>query len=122
VGVLGLGAIAIGLQWGILGVAIAYATFSFCALWVQVHIAVSLVGLGVTAVVRNLASVTAAAGVMALLVLGVAQVTPETVPQWGRLASQVTVGAMTYLALVHIAKVPAYLEVRDLIREKTGRR
>lgn len=110
--------IVIGLQWGIVGVAIGYAIASFINSYPSFYFAGRLVNLTYWELLRNLSGVFGCAVVMAILVLAVGLLLPATWPQWVHLAVQVLSGMVAYLSFIHLFKLQAYQEVRALISEQ----
>ncbi len=86
-----------------------------------VHIAVSLVGLTVWTVARNLASVSLVALAMAGVVLAVAALSPERWPHIVHLGLQVGIGVTTYALTLQLFGVQAYVDLRELTLERLGR-
>ncbi len=118
VGILGIGAIALGLRWGIQGVAYAYGLYSVLVAYPSIRIAVSLVDLTFSKVFRNLLGVLACATAMGTAIWTVDRVLPPDWPHWASLAVQVPLGVIVYAALVHMFRLEAYRDVRELVREQ----
>jgi PST family polysaccharide transporter len=110
--------IVIGLQWGIVGVAIGYATASFINSYPSFYFAGRLVNLTYWGLLRNLAGVFGCAALMAALVWATGLLLPTTWPQWVLLTIQVSFGILVYISIVHLAKLRAYREVRELVSEQ----
>jgi O-antigen/teichoic acid export membrane protein len=110
--------IVIGLQWGIVGVAVGYAIASFINSYPSFYFAGRLVHLTFRELLRNLAGVFGCAAAMALLVWAAGMLLPAAWSQSARLAAQVLLGVIVYVSLVHLLKVQAYKEARALISEQ----
>lgn len=96
-GLLAMPAFIIGLQWGITGVAAAYAVASLLLIWPSLAIPFRLVGLRVSDVLLRLMPSLATAAVMALVIAALASVWPaSTDNQLRRLIMLVAVGMVTY--------------------------
>lgn len=112
-------AIVVGLQWGMMGVVVAYSVASLLNTYVTFRFAGGLVGLSFAALLAKLAPVLACASVMALIVWTLG----STLTSWSpgmRLALQVPVGVVSYFALVHFLKLEAYRDVFDLLSRHIG--
>lgn len=107
----------VGLQWGIVGVAGAYAVTSGLLIPIQLHVAGRLVNLRLTDIARTLGGILACAVAMGLAVAGVEWVVTGRVPDWVALAVEVAVGAGVYGGLIHRARIPAWLELRQALAE-----
>lgn len=108
----------VGLQWGVIGVAVAYFASGLLLWFPSWAIPGRLINLRVGLMVRNLAGVLLAAVAMGVLVLAVRHVLPTFWPEWVRLAGFVAVGAMSYLGLVHLFQLDAYRDVRAIVSER----
>lgn len=122
VGLLGVGAIVLGLRWGVNGVAYAYTLFSLLITYPTISIAVSLIDLPFIKVIKNLAGIFGCAAAMALLVWGIGFLLPTDWPHWAYLAVQVPLGMAVYGTLIHTFRLQAYREAREIIREQIQRR
>jgi len=114
--------IVIGLQWGILGVAIGYAIASLINSYPSFYFAGRLVGLTYWQLLRNLSGVFGCAVVMAALVWAAGLLLPDAWPLWAQFTLQVLFGMAVYLAMIHLFKLPAYREVRALLSEQWRQR
>jgi PST family polysaccharide transporter len=121
VGALGLGAIAWGLRDGLIGVAGYYAVFSVVAFLPSVHLAVTLVGLTAFAVVRNLLNVIACSAVMGLFVFAVDRGLLSHAGPWWRLVVGAALGVGVQIAMLCTIRVPAWDDVRGLLRRVLAR-
>jgi O-antigen/teichoic acid export membrane protein len=101
---------AIGLHWGIAGVATAYAVCDIGLLWYPaMRLAGGTVGLKPTDILRPLRPIFAAAAMMGGCVWLIASCFPQTPSR--QLIMQVTLGAFIYLFLLMILRVPAWQRV-----------
>ena len=112
IGSLGIGAIALGLRWGVEGVAKAYGVLSVLVAYPSISIAVSLVGLTFLSVVRNLLGVSACATAMGIAVWALGSLLPSSWPHWANLAVQVPFGGIVYFLLIRMFKIQAYQDLR----------
>jgi PST family polysaccharide transporter len=108
----------VGLPWGIVGVAGAYAVTSGLLIPIQLHVAGRLVGLRLPDIAGALAGVLACAMAMGAVVAGMGWIAGGTLPTWAVLFAQVAVGIAVYTLLVHRARLPAYLELRQVLAER----
>lgn len=93
-------AFAIGLQWGITGVAASYAVASLLLFWPSLAIPFRLVDLRVRNVLLKLLPTMVSAAVMALVVASIAAAWPDnTGNQLLRLILLIVVGMVTYVGL-----------------------
>jgi PST family polysaccharide transporter len=118
VGILGFGAIALGLRWGITGVARAYGLASVLLFYPSFSIAISLVDLAFSDLIRNLRAIAACTGVMVAAVWTLGLALPSLWPHWVLFVVQVSFGVITYLLLIRLFNVSAYREVRALLLEQ----
>jgi PST family polysaccharide transporter len=116
VGVMGLGAIALGLRHGLIGVAGYYAIFSLVVFLPSIQFAVSVVGLSALGVMRNLRNVMICSAVMALVVLGVDRYGLAHANPWVRLGVGTTIGVAVQIGMLRFLRVPALDDVRNLLR------
>lgn len=108
-------AFAIGIQWGMIGVAIAYVVASGgVLLYPSFAIPGRLIGLTFADIVRALAPTMVCAGLMGGAVFAVDLLLPGRWPDWAALVSETATGAAVYLALIHLLALPAYRDVREL--------
>ena len=119
VGLVSIVAIVVGLQWGVLGVAVGYATYSLVATYPTMAIALSLVGLNFSTVVKNLTGILGCTLIMGFTVWGMGWLLlPASWPHWLRLAVQVPFGVLLYLLLIHLFRIPSYLKTRKVVWEQ----
>jgi PST family polysaccharide transporter len=106
---------AIGLHWGILGVAIAYAVCDLGLLaYPAVRLAGGLVGLRPTEMARKLAPVFGAAALMAACVWLAGRALKFSAP--AQLAAQIAIGVVSYPLFLFALRVPAWLRVWTQLR------
>lgn len=109
---------AIGINWGVMGVAVCYTITSLLVMPVQFHIAGKLINMTFGDVVRAVAGIFGCAVAMAAFVWGVGHILPTNLPHWRYLAVQVPVGVVLYVAMIRIFRLRAYQEVREIIYEQ----
>jgi O-antigen/teichoic acid export membrane protein len=110
-------AFAIGLQWGIVGVATAYAISSTLAEPYYAWRTMRTVGVSVRRYLANLAGIVVAALVMGACVLGTRLlVLPEDLPAGARLAILVAVGVLTFVPVWAWRAPTVVAELRGLRR------
>jgi O-antigen/teichoic acid export membrane protein len=120
IAILGAIAIVVGLRWGVQGVANAYATFVFLVTLPGIHIAVSLVGLSILRVVRNVSGVLVCSLAMGATLWFQGHLLPQSWPHWAYLATQVPSGILVYLTLNQVFQIQAYRDVKHLLMERLG--
>lgn len=114
----GLGIIT-GLKWGILGVAIGYTAVNLIfLLYPGFAIPGRLIGMTWSDVGRRVAGPLGCAAAMAAAVWGVGLLLPDKWPHWAYLTIQILFGAISYLMLIHLFGLRAYLELKQLAREQ----
>ena len=113
--------IVVGLQWGIVEVAVGYASAVAVSHYLNLRFAGGLVGLRYYDVVRDLTGIFFCAAAMAAGVYGAGLLLPADWPHGGRLAVQVPMGVVFYLMLVHGIDLSAYREARTLLAEQWTR-
>lgn len=117
-----VGAIVLGLQEGIVGVAVAYSIHLFVVLYPSLRIPLSLVELTFGKLVENLAAVFFVALAMGGMVWGVGSVLSPAWSPAAVLAVQVPLGMVVFWALVHSLNLEAYRDTRALLVEQWHRR
>lgn len=116
-----LGIVA-GLKWGIMGVAVGYATASIVVSYPSLHFAGRLIGLGCWEYARNLFGVLGCAAAMAASLLGLICVLPDGLAAPAALAIEVVIGVLVYGGLLHAFGVEAYEDVKaELLRRLRSR-
>jgi PST family polysaccharide transporter len=114
-----VGAFALGVQWGIVGVAACYAAATFLIEPLRTYLTTRALGTSFWRFVGALSGVAQATAVMAVVALAVRTALLETsVPAAARLAFVVVVGAATY-AVATLWRAP---EIPIEIRAAVGRR
>lgn len=114
--------IIIGLQWGLIGVAIGYAIAVFINSYPNIFFAGRLVGVTLVELIKGLLPILGIASVMAICVWILGMMLPQSLPDWAALATQVVVGVIVYLMLLHIFKVKTYIETKELLIEQWRKR
>jgi O-antigen/teichoic acid export membrane protein len=107
-------AVAIGVHWGAVGVAAAYAVRTAIVAGPVLALSGSLVGLRLRALGRALGGIAAAAVVAGLATAGVDYALSGAAPIV-RLAGDAAAGALVYVGVVAFAKLEAYGEARALV-------
>lgn len=115
-------AFLIGVQWGIIGVAVAYAIRSYLLWYPAITIPGHIIGLTFKEFVKNVAGIFGCAAIMALLVFGLGIILPDDWPYWLLLTIQVAFGALIYLLLIHFLRLKAYQETKELLLEQWQKR
>ena len=117
-------AVAIGLRYGIEGVAVAYLIRTLLLGPPAFFIAFRLIGLRIGALFRHLAGTALATAIMAGIVLGLREATVRTMslPAWSMLLLEVGVGAAVYVGLLWVGKAAAFTEALQLLRGMLERR
>lgn len=110
--------IAVGLRWGLIGVAIGYAIAVTINAVPNLIFAGGLVNVTLKEILRGLTPILGLAMVMAFCVWILGILLPQQLPNWVLLAIQVAAGAVVYLLLLHLFKVSAYIETRALLLEQ----
>jgi O-antigen/teichoic acid export membrane protein len=108
---------AVGLHWGVVGVAAGFATARTLVLPVFTTIVCRAAGLGPGSYVRSLHRVAEAAAAMGLVAWGVREVLAGA-PDTARLAGVVAAGAVSYLALLRWREPELVREVVGLVRRR----
>jgi hypothetical protein len=106
------------MQWGIVGVAVAYAIASSVAEPYYAWQTMRTVEVSIRAYLRNLAGVAAATLGMAACVLATRLLLPEAMPAAARLAILVLVGALAYVPLWAWRAPEVLAELRGLARRR----
>jgi PST family polysaccharide transporter len=111
-------AFVLGLNWGVLGVTVAYVASDAVLFYPSWAIPGRLIGLRVGEIVGNVAKTFLCAATMAVAVWLQGQFLPPQWPSWALLAAQVPSGVIIYLALIHLFQLESYLELRALAAEQ----
>lgn len=110
--------IVIGLQWGVVGVAVGVAIAAILNSYPSFSFAGRLVHLTYWQIWQGLVGILGCALLMAAAVWGIKLGLPSLWPHWVRLGISVLSGAIIYGGLIHFLRVPAYLETRQLLLEQ----
>ncbi len=106
-------AICIGLHWGYLGVARAYAMVMLCLVYPAFAIPLRLIGVPVTRLFFCIWRPLVCASIMAVVVVGLDRVTTTQLAAVSRLLLLSSAGAVTYLAAAGVIMRPL---IQDLLR------
>jgi O-antigen/teichoic acid export membrane protein len=109
-------AFAVGVQWGALGVAAAYAIPGYVLWYPSVVIPGRLIGLGFGEYLRNIAPLVACALVMAAVVWLVGLALPPDWPHWAQLVVMTLAGVGVYGGLVAGLRMQAYHDLRAVLK------
>lgn len=113
-----IAAIVVGLRWGVMGVAIAYAISVWLTSLPTFYYACGLVDLSLGELTRNLLPVFGVGTTMAIIVYAGAWALPMEWSSGVRLTLLVVGGGIAYGGLVVGLNLRAYREVRDLLVER----
>lgn len=108
-------AIVIGLQYGIFGVACAYAVWALLEGMLSLHIALQYVNLTVSDIFMGVARIAVVTGIMGIGVLALDSTLFSTWPLAVRLVAGVSAGMSCYLALFLLIKDQTFTELTRLI-------
>jgi PST family polysaccharide transporter len=114
-------AIVIGLQYGIIGVAYAYAVWAFFAELLCLHIATKYIGLTAAKIINNVAQIGVIAAIMGIIVFSFDVSLSSKLPLIVRLAMDIVGGISTYVALCLLTKNKTFAEVTRLGLNFIGR-
>lgn len=117
-GVVTLVAFAVGIRWGVMGVAVAYATRNFALTYFNFSIPGRLIDMEFSDVARAVAPAAGHALLMALIVWGCQLALPEGLPKWGALGVNVTAGATVYAVLMWSFRPDAFEDLLGLLGER----
>jgi O-antigen/teichoic acid export membrane protein len=115
-------AFVIGLRWGIIGVASAYAVGNYLLWYPAIAIPGRLINMSFKEYLLNVAGVFGCSLAMALVTWILGTRFPNDWPNWLVLTLQVAIGAVTYLGLIHFFRVQAYDEAKFLALEQWHKR
>jgi O-antigen/teichoic acid export membrane protein len=118
--ILSVAAFAIGLQWGIVGVAAAYAIANTLLVPYYVASGARAVGVSLSEFGAALAGVVQAAAVMALAVLGLRIVLLHQLSAGPRLVLLIAVGIAIYVPLCSLRAPEVVREIRSARRSRSG--
>jgi PST family polysaccharide transporter len=117
-GIVTLISFAIGIFWGAIGVATAYAVRSFLLVYFNYSIPGKLIDMSFSEVAKAVSSVLVCAVLMASGIFCLRFLIPASTPVWLSLMVQVTVGVVVYVFLIATFKIEPFRYVRDLIKER----
>lgn len=115
VGVASIISFIIGLNWGVQGVAIAYAIVSYVLWYPSIKLAIRLIRLTFIDFLQNIAAPILMTAAMCVLVWLVGTMLPPDIDHWPALMIQVAVGMISYGAMFVLIRPPVYDDVRGLI-------
>jgi O-antigen/teichoic acid export membrane protein len=117
-----VGGVLLGLQWGLVGVAIAYAAATGLAEALRAHLASRALGISVWRFARSLTGVAQATAVMAVAVLAAREaLVAQNVPASARLAVLVLLGILVYLPCCAWRAKEVTLEIKGVIGRRRRR-
>jgi len=110
-------AFAIGLQWGIIGVATAYVLSGYLILWYPTwQIPLRLINISFFEMLHNLSSIFFTAVLMGLSVWIIQFLLPEHYMPWKRLVISTIFGGLVYWRMVIFFKLKAYADLLYFIK------
>lgn len=112
----------IGIQWGVLGVAIAFTIRGYVLHYHGIIIPGRLIDMSFGDFHWNLAGIAGCSLIMMALVFGLGAVLPPNWPHWLQLLVQVPFGMAAYWGLSHGFGLQAYHEMIELLLEEWTRR
>lgn len=113
-------AFIIGLKWGVIGVATAYAIRSYIIWYPSIRIPGRIINMTFSEFVRNVSGVFLCSVVMAVLVYIVGEIVPASWPILILFTVQVIAGILFYVLLIHSFGLKAYKETKRLMFESFG--
>jgi PST family polysaccharide transporter len=114
--------IVVGLHWGVLGVAIGYASASLITAPVTVYFAAGLVKISVAEWLSNLAGIFACAAASALTAGALAARLPGPWPAFVRLAVEVAAALLVYWSALKLFSVKGYEDFVDQVSRRVFHR
>ena len=102
-GILTFIAFGIGVNWGVMGVAVAYLIRVYGISYFHLAIPAKLINLTYKEIIQTLSGIFFAAVLMAVIVWGLGLVLPVHWPLWWQLALKVCSGATIYITLLYIS-------------------
>jgi O-antigen/teichoic acid export membrane protein len=113
----------VGIRWGAIGVSWAYVVTGYVILWYPAwRIPFALISLTFTEMLANLAASFVCAVVMAAAVWCLRLYLPQDWAPSLRMGILVISGAALYMALCHLGRVKAWVEVCDIAKKRVRRR
>jgi PST family polysaccharide transporter len=116
--ILTFAAVGIGINWGINGVATAYAVRLFLTTWPNFYIPGRLIKMSFGDVAKALLPQLLIAIVMAAIVTYFRSVIPETWPHILRLGVLIAIGGFVFFILIRQFQIPAYTDILRLMQER----
>jgi PST family polysaccharide transporter len=117
-GLLTIASFAIGIVWGLVGIAVAYTARTLILVYFNYTIPGKLIGLTFRDVARQVRGVLAAALTMGLIVWLAQRQLPGGWSPGARLLVGTSVGVASYVALVRLMAPPPYGDLVDLVRRR----
>lgn len=117
-GILTFIAVGVGINWGINGVAAAYAIRVFLTTWPNFYIPGRLINMTFGDVGKALLPQLLIAIVMAVIVAFSRSLIPETWPHILRLGILVATGGFVFFILIRQFQIPAYTDIMRLVKER----
>ena len=102
-GILTFIAFSIGINWGVMGVAVAYLIRVYGISYFHLAIPAKLINLTFKEIIQRLSGIFFAALLMAVIVWGIGLILPVHWSLWGQLALKVCSGAIIYITLLYIS-------------------
>jgi len=113
-----ISSIILGLNWGILGVALSYTIASFISNYINHYFAGRLVNLKYTEIISTMSGIAFSSFIMGALVYISPYIFSQYFSELGVFLFQILVGLLAYTLMVHSFKLEIYLELRKIIIEK----
>lgn len=110
--------VVVGLNWGVMGVAIGYAVSSFINVYPNIYFAYRLVNLTFRDLARNLSGVFWASISMSLLVGILGLLIPDEWSALAHLTIQIFAGIGVYFGILSVCRISAYGEILEMIKDQ----
>ena len=117
-GILTFIAFGIGIYWGILGVATAYAIRVLSTTWLNFYLPGRLIDMSFMDVAKVLHQQLLLSIGMAALISLVGLFIPETWPPFTRLITLVIIGVVVFCGSIHMLKIAAYMDIMQIFKER----
>lgn len=114
--------IVIGLQWGLVGVAIGYAVAVFINAYPNFFFAGRLVDISLKELLAGLLPLLGISSLMALCVFLLDMILTPLLPDWATFLLLVVAGAVLYFAFLHLFKSRTYVEAKDIFIDQWRKR
>ena len=108
-------AFIVGLQAGVLGVAVGYAVANMISMPVNLYTAGRLINMTVLDIIMAVSGIILCTLGMFVVVWGVGLMLPRNWSPWVYLAIQIPLGVSIYGVLLHVFNISAYKDVRHLV-------